>query len=157
MRAALRYRETETLATWLLEHPGVQVVSRNRAKAYKAGITQGAPEAIQVADRFHLLQNLVETLDQVFNTHGQDLKAVEAAHSFSSQTRTDGTTVVPRSATLLDGERAAENPTASDTAIIHLSTSLEITSPGLQSSSDRSSGWHWENERVSLSPHTQLS
>lgn len=71
------------------------MVSRDRSKAYKAGITQGAPLAIQVADRFHLLQNLVETLDQVFNTHGKDLKAVEAAHSFSSMTRTDGTVFVP--------------------------------------------------------------
>lgn len=93
--ALLGDRETETLAAWLQAHPGVQVVSRDRSKAYKAGITQGAPLAIQVADRFHLLQNLVETLDQVFNTHGKDLKAVEAAHSFSSTTGPDGTVVVP--------------------------------------------------------------
>lgn len=93
--AILGDRETETLAAWLVKHPGVQVVSRDRAKAYKAGITQGAPEAIQVADRFHLLQNLLETLDQVFNMHGQDLKAVEATHSLSYTIRQDGTTVVP--------------------------------------------------------------
>lgn len=93
--ALLGDRETETLATWLQEHPGVQVVSRDRSKAYKAGIIQGAPEAIQVADRFHLLQNLAETLDRVFNLHGKSLKAVEAAHSFSSTTRPDGTVVVP--------------------------------------------------------------
>jgi transposase len=93
--ALLGDRETETLAAWLQEHPGVQVVSRDRSKAYKAGITQGAPLAIQVADRFHLLQNLVETLDQVFNRHSQDLKAVEVAHSFSSTTDSDGTVVVP--------------------------------------------------------------
>ncbi len=93
--AILGDRETETLAAWLLEHPGVQVVSRDRAKAYKAGTTQGAPEAIQVADRFHLLQNLVETLDQVFNTHVKDLKAAEAAHSLVFTTRTDGTEAVP--------------------------------------------------------------
>ena len=64
--ALLGDRETETLATWLLEHPGIQVVSRDRSKAYKAGITQGAPLAIQVADRFHLLQNLLETQDPSF-------------------------------------------------------------------------------------------
>ncbi|MES1026233.1 ISL3 family transposase [Gloeocapsa sp. BRSZ] len=93
--ALLGDRETETLAAWLLEHPGVQVVSRDRSKAYKAGIIQGAPEAIQVADRFHLLQNLAETLDRVFNLHGKSLKAVEAAHSFSSTTRPDGTVFVP--------------------------------------------------------------
>jgi transposase len=93
--ASLSDRETESLAAWLQEHPGFQVVSRDRSKAYKAGITQRVPLAIQVADRFHLLQNLVETLDQVFNTHGKDPKAVEAAQSFSSTTNPDNTVVVP--------------------------------------------------------------
>lgn len=93
--ALLGDRATETLAAWLQEHPGVQVVSRDRSKAYKAGITQGAPLAIQVADRFHLLQNLLETLDQIFNRHTQELKAVETAHSLLPTTDPDGTVVVP--------------------------------------------------------------
>jgi transposase len=70
-------REAETLAEWLKEHPGVEVVSRDRSKAYAKGITQGAASAIQVADRFHLLQNLGETLEQVFGTHAPVLKEVE--------------------------------------------------------------------------------
>jgi len=73
----LANREAETLAAWLKEHPGVEVVSRDRSKAYAKGITQGAPSAIQVADRFHLLQNLSETLQQVFGTHDKALKEVE--------------------------------------------------------------------------------
>lgn len=64
--ALLGDRETESLAAWLKKHPGIQVVSRDRSKAYKAGISQGAPLAIQVADRFHLLQNLVETQGRSF-------------------------------------------------------------------------------------------
>ncbi|WP_026103915.1 hypothetical protein [Anabaena sp. PCC 7108] len=43
----------------------------------ESGIRQGAPEAIQVADRFHLLQNLSQTLKQVFGSHAEALKEVE--------------------------------------------------------------------------------
>jgi transposase len=54
-------------------------MARDRSTAYAEGARQGAPEATQVADRFHLLQNLAEALDQVFTTHGQVLNAVNAA------------------------------------------------------------------------------
>jgi len=79
--ALLKDREAETLSQWLKEHPGVKVVSRDRSLAYAKGISEGAPLAIQVADRFHLLQNLAETLDQVFCTHAKILKEVEIEQS----------------------------------------------------------------------------
>ncbi|MCC2696046.1 ISL3 family transposase [Nodularia sp. LEGE 04288] len=75
--ALLKDAKAETLAEWLKAHPGVKVVSRDRSKTYESGIRQGAPEAIQVADRFHLLQNLSQTLEQVFGTHAEALKEVE--------------------------------------------------------------------------------
>ncbi|WP_126987801.1 ISL3 family transposase, partial [Nostoc sp. PCC 7120 = FACHB-418] len=75
--ALLKDAKAETLTEWLKSHPGVQVVSRDRSKTYESGIRQGAPEAIQVADRFHLLQNLSQTLHQVFGTHAKALKEVE--------------------------------------------------------------------------------
>jgi len=43
----------ETLADWLKAHPSVEILSRDRSKTYKRGMNEGAPEAIQVADRFH--------------------------------------------------------------------------------------------------------
>jgi transposase len=77
--ALLSDRTAETLAHWLQQHPGVQVISRDRAKAYAEGARQGASGALQVADRFHLLQNLAAALDQVFTTHCKTLDAVNAA------------------------------------------------------------------------------
>jgi transposase len=56
--------ESATLANWLREHPGAKVVARDRGLRIRDGVRLGAPNAIQVADRFHLLRNVVDTLDQ---------------------------------------------------------------------------------------------
>lgn len=77
--ALLPDRTAETLEAWLKEHPGVEILSRDRSKTYKLGMTQGAPNAIQVADRFHLLQKLEETLAHVLKGHTQALQSVEKA------------------------------------------------------------------------------
>lgn len=54
-------------------------MARDRVKAYADGARHGAPQATQVADRFHLLQNLEDALDQVFQTHRTALEAVNDA------------------------------------------------------------------------------
>jgi len=93
--ALLPERTAETVAQWLREHPGVEVIARDRASAYAEGARQGASEATQVADRFHVLQNLREALDQVFTTHHHALDAVNAAVGQQPIPLPDGTVAVP--------------------------------------------------------------
>ena len=57
-------RQAGTLAAWLQQQAGVQVVTRDRATYYADGIMAGAPGALQVADRFHLIKNLREALEE---------------------------------------------------------------------------------------------
>ena len=57
-------RSAATTASWFKDHPEVEVVSRDRAGLYAEAARQGAPQARQVADRFHLLQNFRETVER---------------------------------------------------------------------------------------------
>ncbi len=95
----LKDRSSETLSSWLKENPGIQIVSRDRAKAYEKGIKEGAPDAIQVADRFHLLQNLAQTLYEVFGIYSKDLKEVEQLQNQASVIRDEENIVVVTSPT----------------------------------------------------------
>ncbi len=63
----LEDREAETLKKWLQAHPGVEIITRDRAGADAQGATEGAPEAIQICDRWHLIKNLGEALERVLN------------------------------------------------------------------------------------------
>jgi transposase len=71
------------------------VIARDRSTAYAEGARHGAPAATQVADRFHLLQNLREALDQVFLTHAQTLDAVNALMHQQPVALSDGAVAVP--------------------------------------------------------------
>lgn len=62
-------REAKTLEQWLRLHPEVEIITRDRAPAYTEGAKAGAPQAQQIADRFHLLKNLTEALEAVLNGH----------------------------------------------------------------------------------------
>jgi transposase len=74
--ALLLDHEAATVAQWLEAHPGVAVVVRDRAEAYADAARLGAPTACQVADRFHLLQNLADVLTDVFRAHAPQLARV---------------------------------------------------------------------------------
>src|SRR5262249_54044723 len=80
-------RPADTEAQRLREHPGVEVITRDRSSTY----AEGAPSATQVADRFHHFQNLAEALDQIFTTYHHALEAVNAAARQQPVPLPDGT------------------------------------------------------------------
>jgi transposase len=61
----LATRDADPLVEWLQAHPGIEVVVRDRGGAYADAARRGAPDAVQVADRFHLVQNVGAALDEV--------------------------------------------------------------------------------------------
>lgn len=76
-------REAETLTQWLRDHPGVEIICRDRASGYIEGATNGAPQALQIADRWHLLKNLGEALQRMLDKKNAQLR--EAAQQLASQ------------------------------------------------------------------------
>lgn len=67
----LEDRSVSSAAKWLQEHPSVEIVARDRCGLYARAIRQGAQQAQQVADRFHLVQNLREAIEQQMSLAGR--------------------------------------------------------------------------------------
>ncbi|WP_168714855.1 ISL3 family transposase [Streptomyces sp. A0592] len=62
-------RDAEQLGRWLRQHPGVEVACRDGSLAYRQGISVGAPDAVQVSDRFHLWQGLARRVQDIASAH----------------------------------------------------------------------------------------
>jgi len=72
--ALLPERSISAVAAWLRQHPSIRVVCRDRSRLFAEAIAQGAPHAIQVVDRWHLLRNLRDALERSLTAHKSALK-----------------------------------------------------------------------------------
>lgn len=78
-------RTSEAVSRWLQAHPGVEIVSRDRGTEYIKGVGEGAPDAIQVADRWHLLKNLRDAVETFLEGNPACLQAVATKPLTASQ------------------------------------------------------------------------
>lgn len=68
-------RDGAAFQAWLKAHPGVEIITRDRWSAYAEAASAGAPNARQVADRFHLVRNVRELVERLLDTHSSELDA----------------------------------------------------------------------------------
>jgi transposase len=87
-------RSAESVAAWLAQHPTVLVVCRDRSALYADGIRRGAPQAVQVVDRFHLVKNLREAVEAFLHNQRPALQAA-AALTAQALTLVAGPVAVP--------------------------------------------------------------
>ncbi|MBO0795767.1 MAG: ISL3 family transposase, partial [Ktedonobacteraceae bacterium] len=87
-------RSVETSKAWLRTHPEIEMVSRDRGKLFREAATDGAPQAQQVVDRFHLQKNFAEALEKFFRHKTRMLKA--GARSLAGKARPAARTATPK-------------------------------------------------------------
>jgi transposase len=85
-------RSAETAEVWLRSHPEVEIVSRDRGGNYAAAAKKGAPQAQQIADRFHLLKNLRERLKELMDRKQSCLPEIEEQASDAIPAKAQGLT-----------------------------------------------------------------
>jgi len=77
-------RTADTLANWLQAYPTIEIVARDRSTDYSAGIRQGAPQAIQVADRWHLLLNLRQMMERYLTDSYTELSGLSVGEAYQA-------------------------------------------------------------------------
>jgi transposase len=88
-------RSAAAVAAWLAQHPAITVVSRDRSALYVDGIRQGAPKAVQVVDRFHLVENLCEAVEAFLGTRRPALQAAAVRTAQALAAAADPVPVLP--------------------------------------------------------------
>lgn len=94
----LSERSAEALSNWLKAHPGVEIISRDRSHEYRLGAAEGAPQAVQIADRWHLIKNLREALERYLEQHQVCLSAAgqSTEKSTAETTPVEATPTIPQ-------------------------------------------------------------
>ncbi|HYD99691.1 MAG TPA: ISL3 family transposase, partial [Alphaproteobacteria bacterium] len=100
-------RDEHSVAGWLRDHPGVDVVARDRAEVYGEGARRGAPNATHVADRWHLLRNLSAALQAEAARHHAALR--QAAHETALHLARPDAPAEPLGPTAAKAARAARH------------------------------------------------
>jgi transposase len=106
-------RDGQALKDWLRAHPGVEVITRDRWAAFAQAASEAAPQARQVADRWHLLKNLREAVEQLLGRHATPIREALRAESAASPPELTPTQAAEPAPT----EASVETLTASTTAL----------------------------------------
>lgn len=72
-------READAVAAWLTDNPGVEVIARDRSEPFADGARRGAPRAVQVVERWHLLKNVGDLLERLLHQHRPAIEAATRA------------------------------------------------------------------------------
>jgi len=102
-------RSAATVAAWLAQHSTVRVVCRDRSDLYADGIRRGAPQAVQVVDRFHLVHNLRQAVESFLINHRPALQAAGVCTAMALTPPTGPVPVTP----MYRGRRRSPKPAQS--------------------------------------------
>ncbi|MDO9714446.1 ISL3 family transposase [Paracraurococcus lichenis] len=139
-------RQAESLAAWLKANPSVAVIARDRAGVFADGIRQGAPNATEVADRWHLLRNLGDAVHAVAQHHNaaarriaKEIMAHPPCVGTSGEATTEPATAVQRRSTASHAHRQAQ---LEEAARLH-AAGASISAIARQLGLDRKTLRHW--------------
>jgi transposase len=128
-------RDGLPVTVWLKAHPGIEVITRDRATVYANASSDGAPQALQVADRFHLIGNIRELVERLFEQHASALDAALEPSTSTAEPRVESppTPPVASESTLLATTETIDTPAKGDLP----ASASELPSPATSQVSNR--------------------